>query len=138
MRQVSKVIKGYKVLIMGLTYKENVADTREAPTRELIKQLKEYGVKILGYGPLVDNIKDEFAIENVDSLEDIRDIDCIIVAVAHEAFSKITLDTIKKLTSNNPILIIDVKRIFREEEAKKKGFRYKALYPLSRQAYAQI
>ncbi len=44
LNDVSKVIKGSKVLILGLTYKENVPDTRETPVRGIIKELKEYGI----------------------------------------------------------------------------------------------
>jgi len=47
------VIKGSKVLIMGLTYKENVADTRESPVREMVKELKEFGVDVYGYDSLL-------------------------------------------------------------------------------------
>ena len=43
LNEVGKVIKGSKVLIMGLTYKENVPDTRESPVREMVKELKEFG-----------------------------------------------------------------------------------------------
>lgn len=39
LNEVGKVIKGSKILIMGLTYKENVADTRESPVREMLKEL---------------------------------------------------------------------------------------------------
>ena len=46
-------MKGSKVLIMGLTYKENVPDTRESPVREIIKELKEFGIEIYGYDPLL-------------------------------------------------------------------------------------
>ena len=42
------MIKGSKVLIMGLTYKENVPDTRESPMREMVKELKEFGVDVYG------------------------------------------------------------------------------------------
>jgi UDPglucose 6-dehydrogenase/UDP-N-acetyl-D-galactosamine dehydrogenase len=38
---------------MGLTYKENVADTRESPVREMVKELKEFGVDVYGYDPLL-------------------------------------------------------------------------------------
>ena len=51
-------MKGSKVLIMGLTYKENVADTRESPVKEMVKELKEFGVDIYGYDPLLS--KEEF------------------------------------------------------------------------------
>ena len=63
LNNVGKVIKGSKVLIMGLTYKENVADTRETPVKEIIKELKEYGVELYGYDPLLNNIETEFGIK---------------------------------------------------------------------------
>ena len=53
LNEVGKVIKGSKVLIMGLTYKENVADTRESPVREIINELKGFGIEIHGYDPLL-------------------------------------------------------------------------------------
>ena len=53
LNEVGKVIKGSKVLIMGLTYKENVADTRESPVREMVKELKEFGVDVYGYDSLL-------------------------------------------------------------------------------------
>ena len=46
LNEVGKVIKGSKVLIMGLTYKEDVPDTRESPVREMVKELKEFGVNV--------------------------------------------------------------------------------------------
>ena len=52
LNEVGKVIKGSKVLIMGLTYKENVPDTRESPMREMVRELKEFGVDIYGFDPL--------------------------------------------------------------------------------------
>ena len=38
---------------MGLTYKENVPDTRESPVREMVRELKEFGVNVYGYDPLL-------------------------------------------------------------------------------------
>ncbi|PXF61456.1 MAG: hypothetical protein C4B59_04270 [Candidatus Methanogaster sp.] len=55
LNDVGKVIKGSKVLIMGLTYKENVPDTRESPVREIVRVLKEFGVVVYGYDPLLSD-----------------------------------------------------------------------------------
>jgi len=121
-----KVIEDSKVLIMGLTYKENVPDTREAPVMELINGLKQHGIRIYGYDPIVDDIKGELTIESVPNLENLKDVDCTIVAVAHEVFAEITLDKIKRFMSRNPILI-DIRRVFSEEEAKMRGFVYQSL-----------
>jgi len=126
LNDVGKVIRGSKVLIMGLTYKENVADTRETPVKDIIKELKEYGVEILGYDPLLNNIEDEFEIKSVKSLEEAPRIDAIILAVAHHEFEKVTLDKLKGIMNDNPILI-DVRGFFDREEAERKGLYYNSL-----------
>lgn len=126
LNKVGKVVKGSKVLIMGLTFKENVPDVRETPAREMIKELSEYEVKIFGYDPLVDDIEDNFGIRAVQDMESVKGIDCVIITVASRVFAKITLDKLKEHMKSNPILI-DVRGIFPEGEAKKKGFYYKTL-----------
>ncbi len=125
LNQVGKVIKGSRILIMGLTYKENVLDTRESPVREIVKELKKFGVEVYGYDPLLG--KDEiegFGIKALDELN--MKVDCVIVAVAHDEFQKMKLGDAKKFMTDNPVLI-DVRGIFSEEEAKSKGFLYKRL-----------
>lgn len=126
LNSVGKITKGAKVLIMGLTYKENVADARESPAKGLIKALKELGTEVYGYDPLLSNIEGEFGIEAINNLDSVRDVDCAILTVAHTAFKRISLDRLKKHMSINPVLI-DVRRAFDEEEAKKKGFYYRTL-----------
>jgi len=46
LNKVGKVIKGSNVLIMGLTYKEDVADIRESPVENMVQELKEYDVNV--------------------------------------------------------------------------------------------
>ena len=125
LNEVGKVIKGSKVLIIGLTYKENVPDTRESPVREMVKELKEFGVDVYGYDPLLS--KEEIEGFGVKALDDFNvKVDCVIVAVAHDEFKKIKLDDIRKFMNNKPVLV-DVRRMFDGEEAKEKGFYYKTL-----------
>ena len=126
LNNVGKVIKGSKVLIMGLTYKENVADTRETPAKEIIKALKECGVEVFGYDPLLNDIEQEFGIKSLSNLEGISRIDCMILAVAHETFKEITLDKLKSIMHANPILI-DVRRFFESKQAEERGFYYRSL-----------
>jgi len=123
---VGKVIKGSRVLIMGLTYKENVADIRETPAKDMIKELRQSGVEILGYDPQLDNIEEEFKIEAVLDFEESPKVDCIIAAVAHDAFQEITLDKLRSIMNDKPILI-DVNGLFSREEAVKRGFYYTSL-----------
>ncbi|GAH73518.1 unnamed protein product, partial [marine sediment metagenome] len=126
LNKVGKVIKGSKVLLMGLTYKENVADTRQTPAKDIIKELKEYGVDIYGYDPLLSDIEAEFGIRAVQNLKDVPKVNCIILAVAHGAFRGITLDQLKAIASVEPILI-DIQGFFDREEAQGKGFYYNTL-----------
>ena len=123
---VGKVIRGSKALIMGLTYKENVADTRESPAKGIIKELKEYGVEIWGYDPLLDNIEAEFSIKAVKKPLETQKVDVVIITVGHDVFKELTLDQVKGIFSAKPILI-DVRGIFAKNEAEAKGFIYRSL-----------
>jgi UDPglucose 6-dehydrogenase/UDP-N-acetyl-D-galactosamine dehydrogenase len=123
---VGKVIRGSRVLIMGLTYKENVVDTRETPVKEMIKTLREYGVEILGCDPLLNDIEQEFGIKAVTDLAQAKNMDCLILAVVHNAFSRLTLDRLAEIMNDKPILI-DVRGFFDKKEAEEKGFYYKTL-----------
>ena len=110
---------------MGLTYKENVPDTRESPVREMVKELKEFSVDILGYDPLLT--KEEIEEFSVNALNDLNvKVDCVIVAVAHDEFKKMKLGELKKFMNNKPVLV-DVRSIFDGVEAKGKGFYYESL-----------
>ncbi|MFC2004922.1 nucleotide sugar dehydrogenase [Chloroflexota bacterium] len=126
LNQTGKVIKGSKVLIMGLAYKENVPDTRETPSKEVIKELNNYGVNVYGYDPLLNNIEKEFHIEEVPNFECLTDIDCVILNANHNVFRQITLSDLKTIMNNDP-LMIDVHRYFDETAAKELGFYYKSL-----------
>jgi UDP-N-acetyl-D-galactosamine dehydrogenase len=129
LNNAGKVIKDSKVLIMGLTYKENVPDTRETPVKEVIKELKEYGVDTFGYDPVLANAEDEFGIQILKSLKQATKFDAIILAVAHDAFKengKINLDGLKAIMNRRPVLI-DVRRCLDGGKALEKGFYYRTL-----------
>jgi UDP-N-acetyl-D-galactosamine dehydrogenase len=125
LNEVGKVIKGSKVLIMGLTYKENVPDTRESPVKEMVKELQEFGVKVYGYDPVLTKEEIErFGVTALDNLG--KKVDCIIMAVAHNEFKQMNLDDLKKMMNANPVLI-DVQRLFTEEALNRGGFYYRGL-----------
>ena len=125
LNDVGKVIKGSKVLIMGLTYKENVPDTRESPVSEMVKELKEYGIEVHGYDPLLS--KEEIKSFGVIALGNLKvKVDCVIITVAHDAFQKMGLDELRMMMNEKPVLV-DVREIFDKEKAKRKGFYYRSL-----------
>ena len=125
LNNVNKVIKGSKVLIMGLTYKEDVADTRETPARSIIRELTEYGIEVFGYDPLLDNINEEFGMKPIRSLKESPKIDAIILTVVHSQFKKIALDDLKGIMNTNPILI-DVRGFYLDTQ-EGKGIHYRTL-----------
>ena len=125
LNEVGKVIKGSKVLIMGLTYKENVPDTRESPVKEMVKELKEFGVDVYGYDPLLSKEEIEaFGMKSSANL-DVK-MDCVIVAVAHDEFKQMKLEDLTGMMNDKPVLV-DVRGVFNGEEAKRKGFYYRGL-----------
>jgi|Deesub1362B_J571_1020462.scaffolds.fasta_scaffold00014_144 UDPglucose 6-dehydrogenase/UDP-N-acetyl-D-galactosamine dehydrogenase len=125
LNEVGKVIKGSKVLIMGLTYKENVPDTRESPVKEMIKELEEFSVDVYGYDPLLS--KEEIEDLGVKALNGLNvKVDCIIITVAHEEFKRMTLEDIKKIMNEKPVLV-DVRRIFDRKGAEIGGLLHKSL-----------
>ena len=125
LNKAGKVIKGSKVLIMGLTFKENVDDTRETPAKEIIKELKDFQCEIYGYDPMLskDDI-DTFDVKPLDNLSGIN-VDCVIMTVVHEQFKKISLNDFKKIMNNNPVFI-DVRGHY-GKDAEKSNFIYCSL-----------
>ena len=127
LNEVGKVINGSKILIMGLTFKENVDDTRETPVREVIKELKEFKCEIFGYDPLLTKEQIETYGVKIHTMNNMElKFDCIIVTVAHNEFKKINLEFFKKIMNEKPVLI-DVRGIFNINDATSKGFYYKTL-----------
>jgi len=128
LKNANKALNSSRVLLMGLTYKENVSDVRTSPVRGIISELEDFGVSVIGYDPLIDSIyaRREFDIDTIDSLEDANEIDCVILTVIHDLFKDITLDKLKKIMRPDPILV-DVRGMFNNLEAKKKGFNYVTL-----------
>lgn len=117
-----KKIHGASIVILGLTYKENVADTRDNPIIELIRHLKDQNIYVFGYDPLLS--KAEIMRISVIPLESLdRQVDGYVLAVPHEQF--ITMKDNELIRFAGPdILFIDLKGVFFKEMAFKKLFRY--------------
>jgi len=95
--------------------------------REMVKELKEFGVEAYGYDPLLSNEEIEgFGVNALDNLDVKIKMDGVIVAVAHDEFKMMKLENVKKFTNDKPV-IVDVRGMFKEEDARKKGFYYRRL-----------
>ena len=121
-------IKESKILVMGLSFKKNVSDARESPSKILVKLLQEKGSEVLCYDPLLkkDDVVREFSIEPVDDIRNLSGIDCIVMAVGHDKFKEIKVEEIKAITKEKPF-IFDIQAFFNPEEMKKLGFEYMRL-----------
>ncbi len=126
LNNVGKEIKDSRVLVMGLTYKENVADTRETPAKEIIKELRGYGAEVSGYDPLLADDEAGFEIKSVHNLREVPKVDAIIITVAHHAFREITISQLRQILNDNGILI-DVRGIFDTKETANLGIYYHRL-----------
>ena len=126
--KAGKAPKNCKVAILGLTFKENCPDTRNSKVEDIIKRLEEYDICPLVVDPWAsdrDAMK-EYGVM-LTKLEDVKDVDCIILAVAHDEFKNLKLDELKKLYvagSDDEKVLIDVKGLHSVEKLKKSGMRY--------------
>lgn len=120
--------KNSKVVILGLTFKENCPDTRNSKVNDIIKQLNSYGIRPVVVDPWAserDALR-EYGVK-LTRLEDVSDADCVIVAVAHNEFRKMSLQTIAKLYKDIPNdrkVFIDVKGLYSIGDLDKTGMQY--------------
>jgi len=125
---VGQAPKKSKVVILGLTFKENCPDTRNSKVDDIIKRLAEYEIipVVVDAWASERDAMDEYGV-SLTKLEDVKDADCVIVAVAHNEFRALTLDAIKKLFKNcndAEKVLIDVKGLYAVPDLKASGMRY--------------
>lgn len=120
--------KKSKVVILGLTFKENCPDTRNSKVDDIIKQLRTYEIEPIVIDPWANKKEamHEYGVE-LKSMDDAKNADCIIVAVAHDEFKKIPLDSIKSLfkeSEDNEKVLLDVKGLYEIGELKQSGMNW--------------
>jgi UDPglucose 6-dehydrogenase/UDP-N-acetyl-D-galactosamine dehydrogenase len=111
LNEAGKVIRNSRVLVMGLTYKEDVADTRESPSFDLIRELAEYGVKMYACDPYVTSADAPGGVTLLDSPDEAEELDALVVTVAHADFRRITLEELRRHAGKDPVLV-DVRRVY--------------------------
>lgn len=124
----NKVVKQSKVVILGITFKENTPDTRNSKVMDIITRLKEYGIEPIVVDPVADvnEAKREYNIDLVD-INSVNEADCVVLAVAHDSFKQMNLDELDSLYgnfANNEKTLVDIKSIFNKNEIEKKGYSY--------------
>ncbi len=82
---MKKCLNGSKILIMGVSYKEGIVDTRESPAFDIIMLLQQYGADVFYYDPYVDSLDDAPSVERLDYTgENIASVDCAIIVTGHK------------------------------------------------------
>ena len=124
----NKVVKQSKVVILGITFKENCPDTRNSKVEDIINRLKEYGIEpvVVDSQANKDDAKNEYNIDLIE-LKHVKDADCLVFAVAHNEFLNLSEDKINSLfrsKENKDNIIIDVKSILDKTEIEKRGYSY--------------
>jgi UDP-N-acetyl-D-glucosamine/UDP-N-acetyl-D-galactosamine dehydrogenase len=109
--QKNKLLNQTKVLVMGITFKENVSDIRNSKVVDLIENLKEYSIKVDVYDPHADKneVLHEYGIQLMDKPQ--TDYDAIIVAVAHDNFITLNQQYFTSLVKDD-LTIVDLKSLY--------------------------
>lgn len=120
--------KNSKVAILGLTFKENCPDTRNSKVNDIIKRLNEYEIQPIVVDPWASgrDAWNEYGVTLTD-IKDVKNVDCIIVAVAHNEFRALSLEDIKKFyknASDNQKVLVDVKGIYELGDLRTSGMKY--------------
>lgn len=124
----NKVVKQAKVVILGITFKENCPDTRNSKVADIINRLREYEINPIVVDPQADgqDAYHEYGVELVE-LENVKDADCLVFAVAHDEFKNMNMEQIDKLFSNvnnNEKILVDVKSILDKKRLRENGYSY--------------
>ena len=119
-------VKSAKVAILGFTFKENCPDTRNTRIIDIVNELKEYGITPVIADPVADKAeaKHEYGMEFAD-ISTVKDMDAVILSVAHEEFSTLTIEDMSKFYSgeHTPVLL-DIKGLLNRKEYENAGYIY--------------
>ncbi|MGI5912976.1 MAG: nucleotide sugar dehydrogenase [Syntrophomonadaceae bacterium] len=124
----NKVVKQAKVVILGITFKENCPDTRNSKVADIIKTLNKYSIEPIVVDPQAnkEDAMYEYGVDLVE-IDNVRDADCLVFAVAHDEFKSIDIKQIDELFKDCPNeekVIIDVKSILDKVALDKMGYSY--------------
>ena len=115
MIQKEHKIAGAKVLVLGITFKENCPDIRNSRVIDVIQELEEFGTDVSVYDPWADRdeVKREYGLDLIHTLN--SKYDAVVLAVAHDKFDGLDVDSLK---SGNDTVIYDIKSKLKESDGK--------------------
>lgn len=129
MIEAGKAPKKSKIFILGLTFKENCPDLRNSKVYDIIKRMKEYEINVTVTDPWADpgEAKGFYGVDLVPFRE-VKEADCIIVAVGHKEFRSLSMMDLKTMfkadTRDEEKVLIDVKGLYRMDELLASNMRF--------------
>ena len=130
MIQSGKVIKGARVLILGLTFKEDVPDIRNTKVVDIVHELEDYGIEVLIHDPLAnpDETRHEYGLV-LTPLSAVGKVDAVVYAVSHKSFAGLTADNFAEYcrNGNGKGVVVDVKSALKRDEIEAAGLVYWSL-----------
>lgn len=126
--KADKSIKNAKVGCLGITFKEDCPDVRNSKVNDILKELREYGIHSIVCDPVADasDTKKFYGIDLVN-LSELKDLDCLIIAVMHKQFKELTNEQIHNMFNskdNSKNIIVDVKGARNKKELETLGYKY--------------
>ena len=120
-----KAVKNARVAILGVTFKENCPDTRNSKVIDIVRELEEYGIKPFVVDPEADaeEAKRLYGLD-LSRMEDLRGMDAVVIAVAHEVFKTLSVESLESLYGEGKRVLADVKGILNKDEMVRRGFVY--------------
>ncbi|MBL3645927.1 nucleotide sugar dehydrogenase [Bacillus sp. RHFB] len=122
-------IKGAKIAFFGITFKENTPDVRNTKVIDIIRELEEFGIEVLVHDPVAnkEEVWEEYRINLVEK-KDLKNINCIVLAVSHDVFiQENSLDSFDELFVNDNKVLIDIKGVMNRKECESSGYVYWSL-----------
>ncbi len=124
--QADVPVKSAKIAILGFTFKENCPDTRNTRIIDIVNELKEYGITPVIADPVADKdeARHEYGMEFVD-MDTIKDMDAVILAVAHDEFSSLSIEDMGKFyTDTHKPVLLDIKGLLNRKEYENADYIY--------------
>lgn len=123
--RAGKCVKNSSILILGITFKEDIHDIRNTKVIDIWKELTDNGIHVSVYDPYADktDVLNAYGISLLQKPQQETAFDGIIVAVNHKVFRKYSPSYLKNICSNNPVFI-DIKSSFDAGKMTKAGFQY--------------
>lgn len=120
-----KAVKNARIAILGFTFKENCPDTRNTKIIDIVHELQEYGITPVISDPQADADEAErlYGIKFIE-LSKIKDMDAVVLAVAHEEFKSLSMNDIGLLYREGKKVLVDLKGLLNRKEYEKAGYSY--------------